>query len=862
MGCVISDIVSEVGDAALLLVACDVDGTLAELRAAPEQAAVHAGALAALERLSRTRQTAIAVVTGRGRGEAVRLLGPGFAGEVVGSHGAENAAEEREELTVAQRDALGVVAGRLAKIAQGHEGCRVEIKPRAVALHYRGASDVVAGQAVARAMEAGEGVEGVQRRLGSMVLEYAVDVVSKGDAVQSLRRRVGATAVLFVGDDLTDEHGFAALGSGDAAVKVGQGDTRARFRLGGVEDVVRLLERLAEHRAEWATRTAEVAVNQHALLSDQRTAALVRPDGTVCWMCVPRLDGPAVFASLLGGEEAGEFSVRPAGWPGETGGKGCVQEYVGASMVLRTRWGGREVIDYLDCSGGRPRQRAGRSDLVRVLSGRGRFVVRFAPRLDFGRTATRLAVRPWGLTVEGCAEPLCLVAAGVEWQIQRQGGHDTAVAEVEVSGAPVVLEMRCGSAGGEAMTVEREAHRRRATEAFWTQWAAGVRLPSTASGAVLRSALMLHALTYGPTGAMAAAATTSLPEQLGGVRNWDYRFCWPRDAALAAQALLRLGVAEPAARLTDWLSGVLGATRGLGGAGAVRPLYAIDGRDTASEAQIDGLRGYAGSRPVRVGNAAALQVQLDVFGPIVDLVASLAEEGGPVGPDHWRMVTGMVGEIARRWREPDHGIWEIRLPGRRHVHTAAMCYHAVRRAMDLHRLVEGPAPRAWEQLAEEIAQEVRGMGFSERLGAYSAAFGHDAADASALAVGLTGLVDAGDPRFAATVECVLERLAEGPGVRRTEAEDGLSGREGVFHLCTGWLIESLLLLGRREEACEWFAKLQACQGPTGLMSEQHDPVHGVALGNVPQGYTHLALINSALALDGARAAAVRRGDAA
>jgi GH15 family glucan-1,4-alpha-glucosidase len=562
------------------------------------------------------------------------------------------------------------------------------------------------------------------------------------------------------------------------------------------------------------------------------------------WLCVPRIDSGALFAELVGGTEAGYFSIEPV-----STGAPPRQTYAGDSFVLTTRWDGVTVTDYFDCTAGRPFQRAGRTDLVRVLEGSGRVVVRFAPRIDFGRVATRLNPREGGLEVDGGSDPVALCSPGVSWSISEDGPHQTAVAEIDLHGAPIALELRYGVASLKA-GVPSEPERRRQTERFWSGWAGTLRLPNVLADQVRRSALALKALCQGPTGAIAAAATTSLPAPLGGVRNWDYRYCWPRDACLAGAALIRLGNTGTAMKLLDWMVGVVDS---LESPERLRPIYTVSGGNLGSEAEIGQLAGYGRSRPVRVGNAAANQVQLDVFGPIVDMVALLSEAGAPVTPQYWRLVEAMVRAVAARWQEPDHGIWELRTLKRHHVHTKVMCWQAVSRAMVLAEHVLGRARPDWAALRDTIAAEVMELGWSTQIGAFTSAYGESTLDAATLLIGLTGLVPVTDPRFISTVEAVSRALRVGPTVYRYRYDDGLPGIEGGFNLCTGWMIESLCLIGRVDEAVDLLNRYAALAGPTGLLSEQFDPDTGLSLGNFPQAYSHLALINAAVRVAAARA---------
>lgn len=825
----------------VLLVACDYDGTLAEIVADPASARPDARAWAALRDLASAPWTTAAIISGRSLRDLEALLGPAGEEWRVGSHGAE----WRDPLPPPDapfRAHLEQLASIVRSVAQEHPGLTCETKPAGVALHYRTAAPDVAGPAVERASSLAAGVPGVSVRHGSMVAEFVLTRADKGEAVRRARRACGATAVIFVGDDLTDEDALRSLEAGDLGVKVGDQPSVAACRVTGVSDVAALLADLASARREWARTRGITRLERCALLSDQRTAAIVSPGARVSWLCLPRLDSASIFADLVGGESAGYFSIEPAG-----GGEPASIGYDGDSFVLETRWPALRVTDYLDAALGRAFQKAGRSDLIRAVEGTAPARVRFAPRLDFGRTGTRLRERPDGLDVEGSNDPIALLAPGVRWTIIREGQHDTAEALIEPGAMPAVLELRYGTTNLRP-ALQPEAVRRENNRSFWAGWARALRAPSIAPAMVRRSALAIKALCYGPSGAIAAAATTSLPEQVGGVRNWDYRFCWPRDAAMAAAALLKLGNTGHAHKLLDWMLDVIDRCEV---PERLAPIYTLTGGSLPSEADLSHLRGYADSRPVRIGNAAAQQVQLDVFGPITHLAALLAEHGAPIAPDHWRLVRAMVRAVEARWREPDHGIWEVRLERRHHVHTKVMCWHTVHRALVVDEAVSGARNPEWQALADRIRDDVLTHGWNPRANAFTAAYGLDDADAAALAVGLTGLLEPTDPRFASTVAYVERHLANPRTVRRYVADDGLPGDEGGMHICTGWLIEALALMGRVDEARQRFDALLALVGPTGLLSEQFDSRHGLHVGNFPQAYSHLAVINAAVTLDSA-----------
>jgi trehalose-phosphatase len=827
--------------APVLLVASDFDGTLSDIAPRPELARGCDHDLAALEALSGMSRTYGLVISGRARSVLGGLLGTRRGLLTCGSHGIEiDPALHVRDLDRRTPDP-GLVEA-MARIVAEAPGALLERKPFGVAVHYRGCEPDVGARVREAALGVGRGVTDGAVIDGDKVVEVVASATSKGICIRAVRQRLGAAAVVFLGDDATDETVFPELRSPDVGVRIGMVESRASFRVPDRSHVGPVLARLVELRREHLDHTREVPISDHIVLSDQRTLGLLDPLGRISWLCLPRLDAPALFAALLD-PGAGEFTVGP-----ERGGPVTEQRYIGDSLVVESRWPDLVVTDYLDCTSGRPFQRAGRCDLLRVIEGTAAATVRFAPRLDFGRLPTRLTVMDWGVRVEGAIDPIILVSPGVRWTVQDDpsGRHHTAVARVDPSSGPVVLELRYG-VGSPRAAVLTEPMRRAGTERFWSGWAGTLTLPRTAREAVRRSALTLKALVHGPTGAVAAAATTSLPEQMGGVRNWDYRFCWPRDAALAAASLVRLGNTGVAMKLLDWLGEVVDKAES---PERLRPIYTVSGADLPPEGQINELCGYEDSRPVRVSNAASSQVQLDVFGPIVDLIAMLAERGAPVTPQYWRLVEQMVRAVDARWHEPDHGIWEFRAHPRHHVYSKVMCWLAVDRAVRVAEFVRERIPTGWGELRERIREDVLAHGFDKERGAFVCAYDLPEPDASALVVGLSGMVGADDARFAGTVDYVLARLGTERGVYRYLFDDALPGVEGVFHLCTGWAVRSLCLLGREGEARRLFDALLAARGPAGLLSEEIDARTGEPLGNVPQAYSHLAVIDCAVALDG------------
>ncbi|MEU7714034.1 trehalose-phosphatase [Micromonospora chalcea] len=831
-----------------LLVACDYDGTLAPIVEDPSKAVPLPESVAAVRALASLPQTSVAVVSGRALRDLATLSRLPSEVHLVGSHGSEFDIGFVERLTpelIAVRHRLREA---LREIAAEHPGIRLERKPASVAVHTRGVDPHVAARAVEAVRSGPATWDGVTVTQGKEVIELSVVVTNKGTAVDQLRTQLAASAVLFIGDDVTDENAFGNLTGPDVGIKIGPGETRADYRVAEPIEAARALGLLLETRRHWLFGERAVPIERHSMLANGRTVALVTPEAKITWLCHPKPDSAAIFADLVGGSPAGHFTVGP-----ERGGIPLGQRYRSNTMTVETRWSGLTVTDWLDLpvrqtTPDDPAVVSGDSTLVRVLSGTGRARVEFAPRPEFGQVAVQLQPLDDGLLVLGSNEPVALHSPGVEWEVTNDAGYETAKAVVDLSaaGGQVVLELRFGTQSLEPHRLplhERQA----AAEQPWKDWVASLRLPATARDLVARSALTLRGLCHEPTGSILAAATTSLPEELGGVRNWDYRYCWLRDAAMTARALVDLGSTEEAEGLLRWIDGVVERTGGH--PERLHPLYTVDGFELGAEAVIDTLPGYAGSRPVRVGNLANHQLQLDVFGPVADLIAAVADARGSIRDDEWRVLENMVEAVRRRWHEPDHGIWEARLPPRHHVFSKVMLWMTVDRALHVVRRHGGEDRPEWVELRDRIASNVLEHGWHPEAEAYSVAYGYEEMDASSLWIGISGLLAGDDPRFLSTVLKIEAELRSGPVVYRYHWDDGLPGREGGFHICTSWLIEAYLRTGRRSDAEELFTQMLDTAGPTGLLPEQYDPLAERGLGNHPQAYSHLGLIRCALLLD-------------
>ncbi|OZE08350.1 trehalose-phosphatase [Rhodococcus sp. 05-2255-3B1] len=820
-----------------LLVASDYDGTMAPIVSDPQKAFPHPESVSAMRGLASLAGTNAAVISGRALRDLAILSRLPSEVQLVGSHGSEFDAGFVNAIDDNAKKLLTVITGELQAIADAHPGVSIETKPASVALHVRNAETAAGDEALAAVRSGAAARDGVQVTEGKSVIELAVIVTDKGVALDILRHQEAATAAVFFGDDVTDEKAFGHLHGPDIGVKIGPGDTLAEFRIDSTEQVALALAFLLEERRQWLSGADAPRIERLTMLASPNAVALLTPDADVTWLCHPEPDSAAVFAHLLGGDQAGHFSVGPTrtSLP-------LSQQYVDGTMTVQTKWASLQVTDYLPHDVGQ-----GQTALTRVITGKATAVVTFAPRPEFGKAWASLEPDVDGLRVLGTADPMVLRSPGVVWNIVSDGSQQTAHAEVDPSNGPIVLELRLGT-DDLSEHPWAEVERRRASEAYWKDWADGLDLPPLKRDLMKRSALTLRGLVHAESGSIMAAATTSLPEDIGGVRNWDYRYCWLRDAALTAAALVDVGSTAEAENYLSWIHGVL---ESVSGPERLHPLYTIWGLGLPPEAVIDELPGYAGSRPVRVGNAANQQVQLDVFGPIVELVSALAHARKAAGSEHvlseddWELVRAMVEAVERRWFEPDHGIWEIRDNPRHHVYSKVMGWITVDRAIRLAETFGRTTEPGWAPLRETIREEVLANGWNEEVQSFTAAYDGTDLDAATLFIGLSGLIDPADPRFAATVTATEAELRSGSTVYRYRHDDGLPGGEGGFHLCAAWLVEAYLLVGQRAEAEALFAQLVSAAGPTGLLSEEYDPIAERSLGNHPQAYSHLGLLRCA-----------------
>ncbi|MFC4002533.1 trehalose-phosphatase [Prauserella oleivorans] len=815
-----------------LLVACDYDGTLAPITENPDEARPRPESVGALRSLAGLHETTTAVISGRALRDLATLSRLPSEVHLVGSHGSEFDIGFVHEIDAKARDLHRRIEQELDRIINGVPGASLEVKPASIAVHVRRAARDDAQRIIDEVHNGPCEWEGVSTTDGKEVVELSVVQTNKGKALDTLRHQVSATAAFFIGDDVTDEKAFAQLSGPDLGIKVGGGESLAEYRVADTEEVATVLAFLLEERRNWLYGEQSPPIERLSMLASARSVALLTPDAKLTWLCHPGPDAPAVFADLLGGESAGHFTIKP-----HRNGLPLGQRYLPNTMTVETRWSRLLVTDYME-----PLSPAHRTDIVRVISGEATAQVVFAPRPEFGGVPVRLLREEDGLRVLGTSEPFVLRSPGVQWEITSDGMHDTATALVQPApGNPVVLELRCGTTDLGPHELPELDRRAQAGE-YWSSWASTLKLPPVEPELVARSALTLRGLADSDTGGVMAAATTSLPEEIGGVRNWDYRYCWIRDGAMTVRELVSLGSIEEAEGFLRWLHGVLAT---LAGPERLHPLYTLAGTQLGAEAVIDSLPGYRGSRPVRVGNLANHQVQLDVFGPVVELVMTLAEARGDLRDEDWQMVRAMAEAVSRRWNEPDHGIWEERHMPRHRVYSRVMCWVTIDRAIKLGEVYDRPVPPMWPQLRDQIAADVLENGWNPEVKAFTTAYDGTDLDAASLFVGLSGLLDPQDERFQSTVTAIEAELRSGSTVYRYHRDDGLPGGEGGFHLCAAWMIEAYLLTGRRTEAQELFEQLVDAAGPTGLLPEQYDPIAERSLGNHPQAYSHIGLIRCA-----------------
>ncbi len=587
-------------------------------------------------------------------------------------------------------------------------------------------------------------------------------------------------------------------------------------------------------------------IESHGVIGDMHTAALVGLDGSIDWLCLPRFDSPSVFAAILDDAKGGRFRIAPT-----TEGVTRKQMYVPDTNVLITRFlspaGLAEVTDFMPI--GEPGEPV-RHDLVRrveVVRGSMAMRAECRPAFDYARAGHQLELVPGGARFLSRDLGLALRSS-----VPLRAEGPAAVAEFTLGQgehAAFVLTPLDGDGPPAAVSVEETEREFRRTVSYWQSWLAHSNYQGRWREMVNRSALVLKLLTYQPTGAIVAAPTTSLPAPIGGSRNWDYRYSWVRDASFTLYGLMRVGFTDEAFAFMRWLGTRVRETEA---DGSLQLMYSIEGSHELTEETLDHLEGYRGSRPVRIGNAASRQLQLDIYGELLDAIYLFNKYGTPIGYDAWVKIRRILNHVCDVWREPDEGIWEVR-GGRRHfVYSKLMCWVALDRGLRLAEKRSFPADhQRWRDNRDAIYEEIMTRGWNRERQAFVQSFDGDGLDAATLIMPLVFFVSPTDPRFLQTLEAIVRDLSHGSLVHRYDVKqspDGLEGEEGTFSMCTFWLVEALTRAGRLAEARLLFEKMLGYANHLGLYSEQVG-ASGEALGNFPQAFTHLSLISAAFNLD-------------
>ncbi|MFV0130540.1 glycoside hydrolase family 15 protein [Streptomyces sp. HMX112] len=583
-------------------------------------------------------------------------------------------------------------------------------------------------------------------------------------------------------------------------------------------------------------------IEDYALIGDLQTAALVGMDGSVDWLCLPRFDSPACFAALLGDEDNGHWRIAPKG------AKRCDRRrYVGDSLVLESVWetptGTVKVLDFMP-------QRDQAPDVVRIVEGVSGTVEMTSVlrlRFDYG------SVVPWVRRTDG--HRVAIAGPDSIWlrsepEVRTWGQQYSTRSSFTIGPGERVAFVLTWHPSHEPRPARVDPHEAlEHTLEDWEAWAAQCTYEGPYRDAVMRSLITLKALTYAPTGGIAAAPTTSLPEDLGGVRNWDYRFCWLRDATLTLGALLSAGYLDEAAAWRGWL------LRAVAGDPAdLQIMYGLAGERRLPETKLPWLKGYAGSAPVRIGNAAVRQLQLDVYGEVIDALY-LAREAGLSGERHaWNLQLSLLGFLESTWRQPDEGLWEVRGPRRHFVHSKVMAWVAADRAvrtLEAHPSLPGD-PERWRVMRDEVHREVCEKGYDPVRNTFTQAYGSKELDAATLLIPRVGFLPPDDARVLGTVEAVRAELGHQGFIRRYSEDaasiDGVPGGEGTFLVCSFWLADALRMTGRTKEARELFERLLSLRNDVGLLAEEYDPSAERQLGNFPQAFSHIGLVGTALAL--------------
>ena len=594
-------------------------------------------------------------------------------------------------------------------------------------------------------------------------------------------------------------------------------------------------------------------IEDYGIIGDMHSVALVGVDGSIDWLCFPHFDSPSIFAAILDDEKGGRFKVSSA-----SEGFTTKQLYWPDTNVLITRFfspeGVGEVTDYMPV--GIPENGHGYHQLIRrvkVVRGEMTFRMECFPAFDYAREEHETEISDEGACFRSPQLSLGLTAS-VPLEQQGSGAVAEFTLQEEQAAVFVLQEIEAGAGCGVSFSEQEEEELLRRTVDYWRRWLSKCTYTGRWREMVYRSALALKLLTFEPTGAIVAAPTCSLPESLGGERNWDYRYTWIRDAAFTLYGLLRIGFTEEAAQFMGWLES---RCQHSNPDGSLQLMYGIDGRSDLTEETLDHLDGYRGSRPVRIGNGAYDQLQLDIYGELMDAVYLYNKHGDPISYDLWTRLRALINWVCDNWQQKDEGIWEIRGGQRHFVYSKLMCWVAIDRGLRLASKRSFPADRdRWLKVRDQIYEEIMERGWSAERKAFVQSYDDDTLDASNLIMPLVFFLSAKDPRMLGTLDATNRSPKDGGLVSNSlvyrydveKSPDGLEGEEGTFNLCSFWLVEALTRAGRVDEAQLIFEQMLGYSNHVGLYAEEIGPT-GEALGNFPQAFTHLTLISAAFSLN-------------
>jgi len=586
-------------------------------------------------------------------------------------------------------------------------------------------------------------------------------------------------------------------------------------------------------------------ISDYGIIGNMLSAALIAKDGSIDWCCLPRFDSPSVFAAILDDQKGGRFHIRPSE-PYQSN-----QAYLPETNILQTTFktetGTAILTDFRPCYPGTRRNSASGLQIHRLVEcddGKVAMDVLFQPKLNYSRGDTILKTSKYGVEASNGKEKVALSSKN-SFAIHS----DSAISHFTIDqGQTAKFVLRYGVGKPLSPAVYNSAARLEKTQAYWQEQAKGCTCSGPWREAVVRSYLTLHLLIYQPTGSIIAAPTTSLPEEIGGERNWDYRYSWLRDASLTFDAFSRLGHKEEAVSFMKWLLEVCNR-RGPGG----QTLYGIDLEDPLDEQTLGHLNGYRDSRPVRIGNDAYKQRQLDVFGEVLESAYNYLKIGGYISKSTWSLLKDYVNAADTLWKEPDSGIWEVRGGPFHFVHSKMMCWVALDRGIEIAERLgyESKSLERWRKTAEEIREDILTRGWNQERQSFTQHYETDTLDASSLLMPLYGFLPLTDGRMKTTIEHAMNELNQDGLLRRyrtDQTDDGLKGTEGVFLWCSFWLVRNLIRLSRLEEAKALYEKLLNYRNHLGLLSEMVDPTTGEAVGNFPQALSHLAIIVTGLEL--------------